>query len=244
MSDANLTPAQGSVVPRHVAVVMDGNGRWAVRRSLPRTAGHRQGAETVRKIVEAAANMGIEYLTLFGFSTENWSRPAEEVGELMRLMRYYLKKDLAELHEKNVRVRMIGDRSRLDPDLLQLIENAESTTIRNSRINLTIAFSYGGRAELIEAARRLATEVPVGEINEQAFSERLMTADLPDVDLFIRTSGEKRISNFLLWQSAYAELHFTDTLWPDFGRDDLELAVKDYNQRDRRFGGIGKSASV
>lgn len=241
---ADQTSSSPSAAPLHVAIVMDGNGRWATRRGLPRTAGHKQGAETVRRVVEAAAELEIKYLTLFGFSTENWSRPAEEVGELMRLMRYYLKKDLAELHEKEVRVRLIGDRTRMEADLLQLVENAEITTRHNTGLNLTIAFSYGGRDELVEAARRLAKEVPYEEIDDKAFASRLMTHDMPDVDLFIRTSGEKRVSNFLLWQSAYAELHFTDTLWPDFGKSDLEIALNDFKQRERRFGGISKSASV
>lgn len=233
-------------IPQHVAIIMDGNGRWAKRRGLPRTLGHRQGAETVRRAVETAADLGIKYLTLFGFSTENWSRPAEEVGELMSLMRHYLRGNVAELHEKGVRLRIIGERERLEPDVLKIVESAEQTTAGNGRIHLTIAFSYGARQEMVLAARRLAEEVRAGrmtpeQIDQAAISQRLLTADLPDPDLLIRTSGEQRISNFLLWQLAYTELVFVDTLWPDFSRTDLDHAIQEFNKRERRYGGVANA---
>jgi undecaprenyl diphosphate synthase len=233
-------------IPQHVAIIMDGNGRWAKRRGLPRTLGHRQGAETVRRAVETATDLGIKYLTLFGFSTENWSRPAEEVGELMSLMRHYLRGNVAELHEKGVRLRIIGERERLEPDVLKIVESAEQTTAGNGRIHLTIAFSYGARQEMVLAARRLAEEVRAGrmtpeQIDQAAISQRLLTADLPDPDLLIRTSGEQRISNFLLWQLAYTELVFVDTLWPDFSRTDLDHAIQEFNKRERRYGGVANA---
>lgn len=235
-------------IPQHVAIIMDGNGRWAQKRMMPRTLGHRQGAETVRKTVEAAADLGIKYLTLFGFSTENWNRPADEVSELMSLMRHYVRGNIAELHEKGVRLRIIGERHRLDADVLQIVENAEKLTAGNDRVHLTIAFSYGGRQEIVAAAQKLAFEVQAGtlrpeEIDQTRLGHALLTADLPDPDLLIRTSGEKRISNFLLWQLAYTELVFLDTLWPDFGKGDLEAAIAEFNGRDRRYGGIAQGSS-
>jgi undecaprenyl diphosphate synthase len=231
----------GALPPRHIAIIMDGNGRWAQARGLPRIAGHRRGAEAVRRTLTAAAELGIPYLTLFGFSSENWKRPLAEVDDLMGLLRHYLRGEIAELHRNNVRLRVIGDRDRLAPDIVTLIINAEALTRDNSGVNLTIALSYGGRAEIIAAMRAMAEKAAAGAlapevIDEAAVSRHLFTADIPDPDLLIRTSGEQRISNFLLWQCAYSELVFTKTLWPDFGRADLEEAIADYGCRDRRYG--------
>jgi undecaprenyl diphosphate synthase len=230
-----------SALPRHIAIIMDGNGRWAQARGLPRIAGHRRGAEAVRRTLTAAAELGVPYLTLFGFSSENWKRPLAEVDDLMGLLRHYLRGEIAELHRNGVRLRVIGERSRLAPDIVILIENAEALTRDNRGVNLTIALSYGGRAEIIAAMRALAAKAVAGElapdtIDEEVIARHLFTADIPDPDLLIRTSGEQRISNFLLWQCAYAELVFTKTLWPDFGRDDLERAIADYGGRERRYG--------
>ena len=228
-------------LPRHIAIIMDGNGRWAQARGLPRIAGHRRGAEAVRRTLTAAAEFGVPYLTLFGFSSENWKRPLAEVDDLMGLLRHYLRGEIAELHRNGVRLRVIGERSRLAPDIVILIENAEALTRDNRGVNLTIALSYGGRAEIIAAMRVLAAKAVAGElapdaIDEDVIARHLFTADIPDPDLLIRTSGEQRISNFLLRQCAYAELVFTKTLWPDFGRDDLEQAIADYGGRERRYG--------
>src|SRR5215472_12851539 len=228
-------------LPRHIAIIMDGNGRWAQARGLPRIAGHRRGAEAVRRTLTAAVEFGVPYLTLFGFSSENWKRPLAEVDDLMGLLRHYLRGEIAELHRNGVRLRVIGERSRLAPDIVILIENAEALTRDNRGVNLTIALSYGGRAEIIAAMRVLAAKAVAGElapdaIDEDVIARHLFTADIPDPDLLIRTSGEQRISNFLLWQCAYAELVFTKTLWPDFGRDDLEQAIADYGGRERRYG--------
>jgi len=231
----------GALPPRHIAIIMDGNGRWAQARGLPRIAGHRRGAEAVRRTLTAAGDLGIPYLTLFGFSSENWKRPLAEVDDLMGLLRHYLRGEIAELHRNNVRLRVIGDRERLAPDIVTLIINAEALTHDNSGVNLTIALSYGGRAEIIAAMRAMAAKAAAGKlapeaIDEGAVSRHLFTADIPDPDLLIRTSGEQRISNFLLWQCAYSELVFTKTLWPDFGRADLEEAIADYGCRERRYG--------
>jgi undecaprenyl diphosphate synthase len=220
---------------------MDGNGRWAQARGLPRVAGHRQGADAVRRTLVAAGELGIPYLTLFGFSSENWKRPPDEVDSLMGLLRHYLRSEIAELHRNGVRLRVIGERDRLAADIAAMIRNAEVVTRDNDRINLTIALSYGGRAEIVAAARAIAAEVVAGKltldgIDEAAVGRCLFTSELPEPDLLIRTSGEQRISNFLLWQCAYAELVFTKTLWPDFGRADLEQAVADYGGRERRYG--------
>lgn len=233
-------PAPTSV-PTHVAIIMDGNGRWAQARGLPRTAGHKQGAEAVRRTLVGAAELGVKYLTLFGFSAENWRRPESEVSALMGLLRLYLRSEIAELHAKGARLRVIGDVTRFDPDILALIQQAEELTRLNTKINLTIALSYGGRQEIAAAARTLALEAKAGRldpnhINEGLFETCLATAGMPDPDLLIRTSGEKRISNFLLWQCAYAELIFVDTLWPDFDRRHLEEAILEFNRRERRFG--------
>ncbi|AWJ83071.1 di-trans,poly-cis-decaprenylcistransferase [Azospirillum sp. TSH58] len=227
--------------PAHVAVIMDGNGRWAKSRGLPRTAGHKKGVDAVRRTVEAAGELGIGYLTIFSFSSENWRRPEEEVSDLMQLLRFYLRSEIADLHRNGVRLRVIGDRARLSKDIVGLIENAENLTRDNRKLTLVVALSYGSRQEITLAARRLAEEVKAGtldpaDITEDRLSERLFTADIPDPDLIVRTSGEKRISNFLLWQAAYAELVFVDTLWPDFSKRDLEAAIEEFHRRERRFG--------
>jgi len=238
MSVAAATPRP---LPRHIAIIMDGNGRWAQARGLPRIAGHRRGAEAVRRTLVAAGELGVPYLTLFGFSSENWKRPLDEVDDLMGLLRHYLRGEIAELHKNGVRLRVIGEIGRLADDLVTLIGNAEALTRDNPGINLTIALSYGGRAEIVAAMRAIAAEAAAGRLAAEAVDEdliagHLFTADLPDPDLLIRTSGEQRISNFLLWQCAYAELVFTKTLWPDFGRSDLEAAIADYRCRERRYG--------
>jgi len=234
------SPIEASA-PLHVAIIMDGNGRWAKSRGLPRTAGHKRGAEAVRRTVEAAREMGIGYLTLYAFSSENWKRPAGEVTDLMGLLRLYLRNEIANLNKNGVRLKVIGERTRLGKDIVNLIDEAEVKTANNTALTLILALSYGGRQEIVLAARQLAEEVAAGRlsaeaIDEAAVSRRLFTADIPDPDLMIRTSGEKRISNFLLWQAAYAELVFVDTLWPDFGRDELAAAVEDFHRRERRFG--------
>ncbi|WP_343864092.1 isoprenyl transferase [Caenispirillum bisanense] len=242
---AEPLPSRGDAPPPpvHVAIIMDGNGRWAKARSLPRTAGHRQGAKAVRRVVRAAGELGIGYLTLFAFSSENWRRPDDEVSELRGLLRLYLRNEIAELHANGVRLRVIGDRDRFGPETVRLIEDAEARTRANAGLQLTIALSYGGRAEIVAAARRLAEEARAGRIDPAAIDEaavagRLFTADIPDPDLLIRTSGEQRVSNFLLWQIAYAEMVFTDTLWPDFTRVELEAAVAAFHGRERRYGGV------
>lgn len=235
-----------AVVPVHVAIIMDGNGRWATARGLPRSIGHKRGAEAVRRVVKAAAGLGIAHLTLFGFSSENWKRPAEEIRELMGLLRLYLSSEIAELHRNGVRLRVFGDRSRLSADIAALIDSAEQRTRGNTRISLNIALSYGARAELTAAMRSIAAEVAAGRlavtgISEATIEAALLTSDLPDPDLLIRTSGEQRLSNFLLWQSAYTELVFLDTLWPDFDKSDLEDAIREFSRRERRFGACAAS---
>ncbi|WP_448187391.1 isoprenyl transferase [Azospirillum sp. sgz301742] len=227
--------------PVHVAIIMDGNGRWAKARGLPRTAGHKKGVEAVRRTVEAARELGIGYLTIFSFSSENWRRPEEEVSDLMGLLRFYLRSEIAELHKAGIRLRVIGERSRLSADIVRLIENAEELTAGNRTMTLVVALSYGSRQEIVLAARRLAEEAKAGRIDpaaidEAALTTRLFTADIPDPDLIVRTSGEQRLSNFLLWQSAYTELVFTDTLWPDFTKRDLEAAIEEFHRRERRYG--------
>jgi undecaprenyl diphosphate synthase len=222
---------------------MDGNGRWAKARGLPRVAGHRRGADAVRRTVKAATELGIEYLTLFGFSSENWKRPIEEVDDLMGLLRHYLRGEIAELHRNGVRLRVIGRRERLPVDIVTLISNSEELTRNNARLQLTVALSYGGRDEIASAARQIAAAARAGElapdaVDEACFARHLFTSALPDPDLLIRTSGEQRISNFLLWQTAYSEFVFTETLWPDFSKDDLERAVEDFNGRERRYGTV------
>ena len=231
-------------VPLHVAIIMDGNGRWAAKRGLPRTEGHRRGADSVRTVIKAASRFGVKYLTLFGFSSENWNRPSGEVMDLMGLLRLYLRKELAELHKQGVKFRVIGERSRLPQDIQGLIANAEERTRNNTGLNLLLALSYGGRAELAGAARALSEQVKAGEldpadIDEDKLADHLETRGIPDPDLLIRTSGEKRISNFLLWQTAYTEFVFTDTLWPDFDAQEFEAALAEFQSRERRYGSVG-----
>jgi undecaprenyl diphosphate synthase len=242
--DAAPKAAAPAPPPRHVAIIMDGNGRWAKARGLPRVAGHRRGADAVRAAIEGAIEQGVRYLTLFGFSSENWKRPASEISDLMGLLRHYLRAELAELHRNGVRLRVIGERERLAPDIVALIANAEETTRANTRLDLVIALSYGGRADIADAARRLAHEVKAGRLDPDAIDvaridAALWTAGVPDPDLLIRTSGEQRISNFLLWQCAYAEFVFVDTMWPDFGQADLARAISEFQRRERRYGAAG-----
>ncbi len=232
--------------PAHVAVIMDGNGRWAKARGLPRTAGHAKGAEAVRRTVEAAGELGIRYLTLFGFSSENWKRPKDEIGDLMGLMRRYLRSEIAEIHSQGICLKVIGERTRLDADIVALIEDAEALTARNDRMTLVLAISYGARQELAGAVRQIAQSVQAGElapedVDEAAIERCLLTAGIPDPDILIRTSGEQRISNFLLWQLAYTELVFVDRLWPDFGAVDLAEAITEFHRRDRRYGATDSS---
>jgi undecaprenyl diphosphate synthase len=245
--DPSVSETAAAGVPRHVAIIMDGNRRWAARRHLPRQLGHRQGVEAVRVITRAAGEMGIRYLTLYGFSSENWNRPADEVSDLMGLLKLFIRRDLAELHQNGVQVRIIGDRDDLDADIVALIEEAETLTRANGRLKLIIAFNYGGQNEITSAVRRIAREVKAGRLDPEAISQatvadHLDTAGVPDPDLIIRTSGEKRLSNFLLWQSAYAELVFSDVFWPDFSPERLQEAIDEFNRRDRRFGAVAAPA--
>ena len=251
MNEHNQSAAwdASAAIPRHVAIIMDGNGRWAESRGLPRTVGHRMGVEAVRRTVRAAMELGIQYLTIFSFSSENWSRPASEIDDLMGLMRRFIRRDLAELHQNGVRIGVIGERERVDPELLALIDDAVDLTSDNTALNLLIAFNYGSRAEIARAARRLAQRVLDGAIKPQditpeALSAALDTNGVPDPDLLIRTSGELRLSNFLLWQSAYTEFVFLDAFWPDFGRELLEQAIDEFRRRDRRFGGVVARSTV
>ena len=228
--------------PRHVAIIMDGNGRWAKARGLARLMGHQKGVDAVRRTVRAAIDQGIDYLTIYSFSSENWSRPAEEVNDLMGLMKRFIRRDLAELHQNGVRIIIIGGRKNVDPELLSLMDEACALTARNSTLNLVIAFNYGGRDEITKAARRLAMQVRDGliepdDITPQRLENELDTAGIPDPDLLIRTSGEIRLSNFLLWQAAYTEFVFVDVNWPDFTAEHLSRAIAEYRSRDRRYGG-------
>jgi undecaprenyl diphosphate synthase len=241
----NQTPPTKAVfdVPRHIAIIMDGNGRWAAARGLPRAEGHRRGVDALRQVVRAAGDLGVEILTIFSFSSENWTRPAAEIHDLLGLLRRFIRNDLAELHRNGVRVRVIGERSDLDSDIRRLLEEAEELTRSNNRQALVVAFNYGARQEIARAARRIAEEVAAGrvtpsEVSADLFPRFLDTADLPDPDLIIRTSGEQRLSNFLLWQAAYSELVFVPTYWPDFDRAALEGAIAEYSRRERRFGGL------
>ena len=239
-----VSPAQPSGparVPVHVAIIMDGNGRWAAARGLPRLAGHRAGAQAVRRTVEAAIREGVGWLTLYAFSSENWRRPADEVTGLKGLLRHYLRQELAELHQEGVRMRVIGDPARFESEITAELEAAERLTAGNTRLNLNVALSYGGRDEIVQAARAAARAVRDGGLDPEAIDERalagwLTTAGMPDPDLVIRTSGEHRLSNFLLWQSAYAELVFLDVLWPDFHAAEFRAALDEYGRRERRFG--------
>lgn len=230
-------------LPRHIAIIMDGNGRWAQKRGLPRTAGHRQGVETVRKIVKAAGELGVEYLTLFSFSSENWTRPESEISELFKLLRMFIRSDLADLHKNNVRLKIIGRRDNVPEDVCKLLDEAENLTLNNTGQTLVIAFNYGSRLEIIDATKRVVElavsgKISLEEITEDLISNNLDTSEIPDPDLLIRTSGEIRLSNFLLWQLAYSELVFVECLWPDFTKHDLELAIQTYCSRTRKFGGV------
>jgi undecaprenyl diphosphate synthase len=233
--------ASSAAVPRHVGIIMDGNGRWAAARGLPRALGHRAGAEAARRTIQAAGEAGIGWLTLFAFSSENWQRPADEVRDLTLLMRHYLSTEVAKLVREGVRLRIIGERERFGPELVRAIAAAEAATAGGTRLNLNVALSYGGRAEIAAAAREIARRAAAGEldaasVDERAFGSFLGTAGMPDPDLIIRTSGEQRISNFLLWQAAYAEFVFQDVLWPDYGAAHLGAAVGEFARRERRYG--------
>jgi undecaprenyl diphosphate synthase len=232
-----------TAMPRHVAIIMDGNGRWATARGLPRFEGHRRGVEALRRAVRIAGDMGIEVLTVYAFSSENWRRPKSEIAELMGLLKLFVRRDLAELHRNNVRVRSIGERDSLAPDLRGLIEEAENLTQRNTSLTLVIAFNYGARDEIARAVRTLAAAVAAGKLAPDAITDGLIgealdAPDMPDPDLIIRTSGEQRLSNFLLWQAAYSEFVFLPVLWPDFDRTHFEQALEIFAKRERRFGGV------
>lgn len=233
--------ADTTKIPQHVAIIMDGNGRWARSRGLPRIEGHRRGVNAVREAVEGAAELGIQYLTLFGFSSENWRRPMEEVGELMNLLRRYLKSEIADLHAKGLRFRIVGDRARLAPDIIRLAEDAEETTASNEGMMLVLALSYGARQDIAFAAQKLAKSAALGlirpeAIDEDVFAAHLDTSGIPDPDLIIRTSGENRISNFLLWECAYSEFLFLEKYWPEFDRKDLAASLTEFGRRERRYG--------
>ena len=223
-------------VPRHVAIIMDGNGRWAKKRFLPRVGGHRKGVEAVREVVKACNEQGIEFLTLFAFSSENWRRPTEEVTFLMQLFLRSLEQEVGKLHDNGIRFKVVGDIARFDPRIVELIRRGEELTAGNRRLTLTIAANYGGRWDILQAADRCRADDPAAEITEERLTERLSMAFAPEPDLFIRTGGEQRVSNFLLWQLAYTELYFTDALWPDFGAQALAEAISSYQRRERRFG--------
>ena len=243
-ASAELRPEGPSAgVPRHVAIIMDGNGRWAKARGLPRAAGHRQGAEAARKVLRAAGEAGVECLTLYAFSSENWRRPETEISDLMGLLRLYIGRELESLHREGVRLRILGDHGAFEPGTARMVDEAVARTAGNSRMTLAIALNYGARGELVNAVRAVARQVAAGQLAPDAIDERLIdssldTAGLPPLDLLIRTSGEHRLSNFLLWQAAYAELLFVDTLWPDFDGDALRAAIAEYAGRERRYGGL------
>ncbi len=229
-------------VPAHVAIIMDGNGRWAKARGLPRSLGHRAGVAALKRVVEIAPDLGVQRMTVFGFSTENWRRPAGEVSELMRLLKAYVRSDLERLRREGVRVHILGRRAGLPPDILETIEHAERSTASNERFHLQVAFNYGGRADIIDAAKRFAEAVKSGaaqpdDLNEETFQAYLSTAVGRPPDLIIRTSGERRLSKFLLWEAAYAEFVFQDVLWPDYGVDNLKAAIEEFRTRERRYGG-------
>jgi undecaprenyl diphosphate synthase len=236
-------------VARHVAIIMDGNGRWAAERGLPRVEGHRQGVESVRRTVQAAMEFGVSHLTLFSFSSENWSRPKEEIHDLFGLLRRFVRRDLAELHKNGIKIRVIGARDGLEGDILHMLDDAVELTKDNTALNLTIAFNYGARDEIARAAERIAEDVKAGtiapsDITQDLFGSYLDTAGLPDPDLLIRTSGELRLSNFLLWQLAYAEFVFVDVYWPDFSKELFEAAIAEYQRRNRRFGGTSARSTA
>ena len=221
-------------MPRHVAIIMDGNGRWAKKRMLPRAMGHKKGVETVRKIVRAAGELGLEALSLYAFSSENWKRPEDEINDLMGLMRDFIKSDLDEFASNDVRLKIIGNYKALEPDIVEMLEESIARTAKNSRTTLAVALNYGAQDEIVRATRAAAAQ---GEVNVASIEANLDTADLPPLDLLIRTSGEQRLSNFMLWQAAYAEFWFTDTLWPDFNKDELAAALNAFARRERRYGG-------
>ncbi len=234
---------QGMVIPEHVAIILDGNGRWAKKRGLPRSLGHKEGCVTVEKTVEDAARLGIKYLTVYGFSTENWKRSSDEVGALMQLFRYYMVRLLKVAKSNNVRVKMIGDRERFDQDIVEGLNKLERETKDNTGLTFVIAVNYGGRDEIVRAAKKAMKDVKDGKIlpedmDEKLFQSYLDTAEIPDPDLLIRTSGELRLSNYLLWQLAYTELYVTDCYWPDFNMEEMKKAIAAYNNRERRFGGV------
>lgn len=235
MSQDNAAPA----LPKHIAITMDGNGRWASDLGLPRAEGHRRGADAARRVVEAASQFGVKHLTLFSFSSENWSRPQDEVQDLMGILRWRLRSEVADMQKQGVRLRVIGDRERLPTDIAKLIDDAEAMTDANRSITVTMALSYGGRNDLVQAIKRIAADgLTPDQIDEAAIEARLSTAGLPPPDLMIRTGGEMRISNFLLWECAYAEFLFSDVMWPDFGADDLSAAIESFQGRERRYGGL------
>ncbi len=241
INDTNQVTEDQCIPPVHVAIIMDGNGRWAKSRKLAKVAGHKRGADSIKTAIKSAIEANVRYLTLYGFSTENWNRPISEVSDLMGLLRFYLKSEVPNLHKEGVCFCVIGDRKRLDKDIVKLIEKAEKKTFSNTRLHLVIALSYGGRAEITEAARKLALKVKADkldpyDIDEDLFKRSLYTRDIPDPDLLIRTSGELRISNFLLWQLAYTEFCFLDTLWPDFNEQDFDNAIAAFHRRERRYG--------
>jgi undecaprenyl diphosphate synthase len=234
-------PKEDTIVPKHIAIIMDGNGRWAKRRGLPRTAGHKKGADTVRRVIEACGEHRIGHLTLYAFSSENWQRSEQEVRDLMSLLRFYLEKELPYLHKNDIRVQVIGERGKLSDDIRKKIEDAEQLTENNRALTLSIALSYGSHQEIARAMRLIGEEIASGaltpsDINEELIASYLYTANLPAPDLLIRTGGEQRLSNFLLWQTAYTELYFTDTLWPDFSKEDFIAALSEYATRERRYG--------
>ncbi len=234
-----ISPISGGRVPRHVAIIMDGNGRWATQRGLPRAAGHRAGTENIRRVIERFADHGIQHLTLYAFSTENWNRPQREVRTLIRLLRLFLRRELGNLHRNNVKLLMLGHMESLPEWLQEQVAEAITKTAENDGMVLNICFSYGGRDDIIQAARAaMQAELSPDELTEETFSHYLYTGTQPDPDLVIRTAGDHRISNFLLWQAAYAELYFTDTFWPDFGREDIDMALSEYGRRKRKFGGL------
>jgi undecaprenyl diphosphate synthase len=244
-AETRLAPdgAEIAECPRHVAIIMDGNGRWAAARGLPRGEGHRRGVEALRRVVRGAGELGVRYLTIFSFSSENWSRPAQEIGDLFGLLRRFIRNDLAELHRDGVRVRIIGERTGLEPDLIALLTEAEELTRNNTKMTLIVAFNYGSRQEIANAAQRLAADVVAGKLDPKAITAdaleaRLDTAGIPDPDLIIRTSGEQRLSNFLMWQAAYSEFVFVPLHWPDFDKAALRGAIDEYSRRERRFGGL------
>ncbi|HSM42405.1 MAG TPA: isoprenyl transferase [Afifellaceae bacterium] len=241
--DPDIPSGDEVLIPRHVAIIMDGNGRWAQTRGLPRSEGHRRGVEAVKRAAQFAGDNGIKYLTLFSFSSENWSRPQAEIDDLLNLLRYFIRRDLNDLNRNNVKIRLIGSRKRIPEDILEMISRAETDTAGNTGLNLVVAFNYGSRDEIVRAATRFAERVASGEakpdaLTEAEFERHLDTSGIPDPDLIIRTSGEQRISNFLLWQAAYSEMLFLPVFWPDFTDRDFEEALKDFASRDRRYGGV------